>query len=181
MLCKEMSLPWLQSRRSYEVRDIGYATALDELIDNSVQAGATRVDVAFGYGRSSTAKPDQIAVLDNGHGMDPEMIRASVMWGGTHREGDRLRAVWIWSAQFVLSQGRRFTVYSVPAGGTLHKVTLDIEELGAGNYQTNDGESSYPLMSKPTFLSGSNSIGNSREDLNSLNRVPSWLSTDSID
>ncbi len=126
------------------IRDIGYkssATALDELIDNSIQAGATRVDVAFGYSGSSTSKPNQIAIMDNGHGMDPEMIRASVMWGGTHREGDRegFGRYGYGLPSSCVSQGRRFTVYSVPAGGTLHKVTLDIEELGAGNYQADDG------------------------------------------
>ena len=75
------------------IRDLGYKSnpnALAELVDNSVQAGSDRVEVFFGYdGGKSDKKPNQIAVLDNGHGMEPDMIRAAVTWGGTHREGDR--------------------------------------------------------------------------------------------
>src|ERR1051326_7786733 len=56
------------------IRDIGYrhtGTALDELIDNAIQAGAQNVHIAFGYD-GTTAKPTRIAVIDDGHGMDPE-------------------------------------------------------------------------------------------------------------
>src|SRR3954451_20672987 len=73
------------------IRDLGYksnANALAELVDNSIQAGASRADVLFGFERSDK-KPAQIAVVDNGHGMERDMIRLAVMWGGTHREGDR--------------------------------------------------------------------------------------------
>src|ERR1700754_3919519 len=55
------------------IRDLGYKSngdAIAELIDNSLQAGAERIDIAFGYdGTSSTRKPAQLAVIDNGHGM----------------------------------------------------------------------------------------------------------------
>src|SRR6478752_6188384 len=65
------------------IRDIGYrdtGRALDELIDNGIQAEATKILVTFGYGPESDAKPTAIAVIDNGHGMDPEMIRLSAIW-----------------------------------------------------------------------------------------------------
>src|SRR5438045_4106081 len=59
------------------MRDSGYkstATAIDELIDNGIQAQATKVDVVMGYGPGSTKKVlrqgDRIAIVDNGHGMD---------------------------------------------------------------------------------------------------------------
>src|SRR5262245_60392657 len=74
------------------MRDIGYksnATAVNELIDNSIQAEASKVHVVFGYPTGSKSEPDKLAVIDNGHGMDPIMIRASVLWGGTHRHDDR--------------------------------------------------------------------------------------------
>ena len=32
---------------------------------------------------------EALSVIDDGHGMIPEMIRFAVMWGGTHRENDR--------------------------------------------------------------------------------------------
>src|SRR5690242_16884653 len=71
------------------MRDSGYkstATAIDELIDNSYQVGANRIDVvSFTDGKSITG----IAVIDDGHGMEARMVRASVLWGGTHRFNDR--------------------------------------------------------------------------------------------
>src|ERR1700761_9396647 len=75
------------------IRDLGYRSngdAIAELIDNALQAYAARIDVLFGYdGIASAKKPAQLAVFDNGHGMEPAMIRMAVMWGGTHRENDR--------------------------------------------------------------------------------------------
>jgi hypothetical protein len=75
------------------IRDLGYRSngeAIAELIDNSIQAYADRIDILFGYdGSTSEKKPTQVAVIDNGHGMEAAMIRMAVMWGGTHRENDR--------------------------------------------------------------------------------------------
>src|SRR5688572_6274623 len=56
------------------IRDIGYkhtGTAIYELIDNALQAGASAVQVVLGFEGASEKKPDRIAVIDNGHGMDP--------------------------------------------------------------------------------------------------------------
>lgn len=136
------------------IRDLGYrstATALDELIDNSNQAGATKVAVAFAYG-SSDAKPTHIAVIDNGHGMDPDMIRLAVRWGGTHRENDRAGfgryGYGLPSAS--VGQGRRFTVYSATADGKLFSVTLDVDDISDGKYNR-DGRAMVPEV-KPAKL-----------------------------
>jgi hypothetical protein len=131
------------------IRDIGYkstATALDELIDNSIQAGATRVDVAFEYARKSSTKPTGLALIDDGHGMDPEMIRASAMWGGTHRENDRsgFGRYGYGLPSACVSQGTRFTVYSRPEAADMHRVELDIEKLGAGEYHADNGRVEVP-------------------------------------
>ncbi|MEV5232372.1 ATP-binding protein [Streptomyces pseudogriseolus] len=120
------------------IRDLGYkscGTALDELIDNSVEAGAQNVHVAFGYGKSD-AKPESIAILDDGYGMVKKMIRAAVVWGGTDREGSRnlfgRYGYGLPSAS--VSQGKRFTVYSRTESGPFHAVTMDTEEIGLGKY-----------------------------------------------
>ena len=70
------------------MRDSGYkstATAIDELVDNAIQAQAKRVDVIYDVSNPQGNQHDlgRIAVADNGHGMEPEMIRAAVLWGGT--------------------------------------------------------------------------------------------------
>lgn len=121
------------------IRDLGYRSngdAIAELIDNALQALATRVDVVFGYaGTRSSKKPSQLAIIDNGHGLDPGMIRMAVMWGGTHREDDRagLGRYGYGLPCASVSLGRRFSIYSAVKGGELYSVTLDLDELGAEN------------------------------------------------
>ncbi|NMN57683.1 hypothetical protein FHT36_001580 [Xanthobacter sp. SG618] len=127
------------------IRDLGYRSngnALAELIDNSIQAYADRVDVLFGFGGGSVKKPSQLAVLDNGHGMDPGMIRMAVMWGGTHRENNRngLGRYGYGLPCASVSLGRRFTVYSAVDNGLIHAVTVDLDLLTAGDYTNRSGE-----------------------------------------
>jgi hypothetical protein len=128
------------------IRDIGYrsnADALAELIDNALQAFAERVDVLFGYdGTASTRKPSQIAVVDNGHGMEPDMMRMAVMWGGTHRENDRrgLGRYGYGLPSSSVSLGRRFTVMSQTPDGALWSVTVDLDAITAGDYTDLSGD-----------------------------------------
>lgn len=143
------------------IRDLGYRSngdALAELIDNAFQAYADRVDVVFGFaGGGSQKKPAQIAVIDNGHGMEPDMIRMAVMWGGTHRENDRngLGRYGYGLPCASVSLGRRFTVYSITEGGRLHAVTVDLDRLTSGDYTDRTGEIVVPAaepVALPRFL-----------------------------
>ena len=122
------------------IRDLGYRSngdAIAELIDNAIQAYADRIDVLFGYeGTTSGKKPTQLAVIDNGHGMETAMIRMAMMWGGTHRENDRsgLGRYGYGLPCASVSLGRRFTVYSRVDDGPIYAVTLDLDDLTAGAY-----------------------------------------------
>lgn len=133
------------------IRDLGYRSngdAVAELIDNAVQANADRVDVLFGYdGTSSNKKTAQLAIVDNGHCMDPEMIRMAVMWGGTHREGDRasLGRYGYGLPCSSVSLGRRFTVLSQVSGGDLYAVCLDLDGITAGEYTNSQGDIVVPV------------------------------------
>lgn len=139
------------------IRDLGYrrtGDAVAELIDNALQAFADRIDIAFGYeGSASLKKPTQLAVIDNGHGMEPLMIRMAVMWGGTHRENDRggLGRYGYGLPCASVSLGRRFTVYSKVADGTLHSVTLDLDALSAGAYTDDGGDIIVPAPVETEF------------------------------
>jgi hypothetical protein len=139
------------------IRDIGYkhtGTALDEQIDNAYQAGADQVHVVFGYDTtSSNKKPSEIAVLDNGHGMEPDMIRAAVTWGGTHREGDRsgFGRYGYGLPTSAISQGHRYTVYSKTEDGDLWAVTIDIDDIRDGQYTNEDGLIVVPEPRKAQF------------------------------
>jgi hypothetical protein len=126
------------------IRDIGYkhtGSALAELVDNSIQSGAENIHIAFRTNKSG-AKVEAIAVIDDGHGMIPEMIRFAVMWGGTHRENDRdgIGRYGYGLPSAAVSQGRRFTVYSCPSSGKFHAVILDVDAIGDGKYTDATGE-----------------------------------------
>lgn len=128
------------------IRDIGYkssATALDELVDNSVESGASHVHIVLhddGSGRKNNCS--QIAVIDDGHGMIAEMIRASMLWGGTDRENSRtgIGRFGYGLPSSCVSQGRRFEVYSIVEGGSLNLCEVDLDDIEAGKYTTRDGE-----------------------------------------
>jgi hypothetical protein len=129
------------------MRDIGYkssAFAIAELIDNSIQAAATQIDVVFGF--DAGAKPSQIAVIDDGHGMEPTMVRASLVWGaGTraeNRAGFGKYGYGLPSAS--VSQCHRVTVYSKTESGTWHSAYLDIDEIKDGKW-TKNGRIEMPI------------------------------------
>ncbi|MFQ5790852.1 MAG: ATP-binding protein [Acidobacteriota bacterium] len=121
------------------IRDLGYrdtGTALDELIDNSIQASASRVHLLFGYEGKGEKKPVRLAVVDDGHGMSPNAIRVGVLWGGTHREDDRsgFGRYGFGLPSAAVSMGRRYTVFSKTPGSTWYSVTFDIDEIAAGTF-----------------------------------------------
>jgi hypothetical protein len=138
------------------MRELGYksnAHALDELIDNSEQSGATNVHIAFGYDGKSDAKPTAIAVIDDGHGMDAPMIRAAMMWGGTHRADDRrgFGRFGYGLPSATVSISARYAVYSWTAGGTVHGVTFDLEALKNGKYRGKDGRTLIPTAKEASL------------------------------
>lgn len=140
------------------MRDIGYKStsyALSELIDNSVQANATWTDVVFGFNRGG-AKPAQIAVVDNGWGMEPAMVRASLVWGAGTRPNDRQGfgkyGYGLPSAS--VSQCLRVEVYSKTAHGPWTKSYLDIDEISQGEWTSNHKINTPEVVSEepPAFV-----------------------------
>jgi hypothetical protein len=139
------------------MRDIGYkstAFALAELIDNAIQADAKRVDIVLGFDEG--AKPTQIAVVDDGYGMEPTMVRASLVWGaGTraeNRSGFGKYGYGLPSAS--VSQCHRITVYSKTAEGEWHFAYLDIDEIRDGDW-THEGRIRMPMQQQgepPQFV-----------------------------
>jgi hypothetical protein len=128
------------------IRDIGYkhsGAALAELVDNAFEASAENIHVAFETNKSG-AKVTALAIVDDGHGMDPEMARVAVMWGGTHRENSRtgMGRYGYGLPSASVSQGRRFTVYSKLNGGKIYAVPVDVDAIGNGDltFRDSDGE-----------------------------------------
>ena len=139
------------------MRDIGYKStsyAMAELVDNAVEAAAQHVDIVFGFDASD--KPSQVAVIDDGYGMEPKMVRASLIWGAGTRgktpSGYGKYGYGLPSAS--VSQCRRVTVYSKTAASPWHSCYLDVDEISSGAW-TKNGRLEMPAespVSLPRFI-----------------------------
>lgn len=99
-------------------RSIGYstATAIADIIDNSLAAGATRIDIRY-----SPDSAPYIAILDNGSGMDRESIELAMQYGGRSpldtRDSHDLGRFGLGLKTASLSQCDRLTVLTKPGKG----------------------------------------------------------------
>ena len=120
-------------------RDTGYKTtalALAELIDNSLQAGATWVAVNVSSG-SDAEHPIELSVSDNGSGMDEATLAAALAFGGSTRFDDRssFGRYGMGLPNGTLSRARRVEVYTWQ-GPVVRMVRLDVDELIAARRHT---------------------------------------------
>lgn len=126
------------------MRDNGYksmAYALAELVDNSIQAGARSVEVLLAERYELVTQREkrriyQIAVLDNGCGMDAHVLRMALQFGnGTrleeaHQTGMGKFGMGLPSAS--ISQCRRVDVWSWQNGvDSAFHTFLDLDEIEA--------------------------------------------------
>ena len=117
------------------LRAFGYdlPTALADLVDNSITAGARTVRIAY----SSDPGAAWLAVIDDGRGMDEDALRTAMRFArnpGEQRAAGDLGRFGLGLKTASLSQARRLTVLSRPAGGTLGR-----DDLGSGPCQEAPG------------------------------------------
>jgi len=138
---KIMSNRFLSAETVIEsLRDNGYnntAYALAELIDNSLQATANRVEVGFIEEQLNTRKNytvSEISLWDNGVGMDIETLRVAMQFGGgTHRKDTGgMGKFGMGLPNSSISQCKRVDVWSWQAGGEPHHTYLDVDEMKSG-------------------------------------------------
>lgn len=177
------------------MREIGYknpAWALAEMIDNSFQAGANTVEVQMRDVdlQNERSKPSQIAVVDNGIGMIPEMISHAVRWGGTDRENNRqgFGRYGYGLPSSAVSLARRYAVYSKVDGDQWHAVTVDLDQLGpvAGDTAKVDKLLEAKPATPPSWLESADARIDVRtansgtivvlEDLDRLQTMSGWVS-----
>lgn len=140
-------------------RDTGYRSlpaAVAELIDNALQAGARQVHVLVredresgrpplgtqadlaptGTGRALQARRRriEIAVLDDGAGMDADTLRTALQFGGSARFDDRTGAgrFGMGLPNSSVSQSRRVEVYTWQGGHESIFSYLDVDQIAAG-------------------------------------------------
>jgi hypothetical protein len=126
------------------MRDSGYrnaAYAIAELIDNAIQAGATQVELLCGEKKEfrrqrQRDQVNQIAVLDNGSGMDADVLRMALQFGNGTRLDDRsgIGRFGMGLPNSSISQARRVDVWSWQNGpeNAIHTY-LDVDEITNGH------------------------------------------------
>ena len=125
------------------MRDSGYkntAYALAELIDNSVQANATTVEVMCIERRELVSARERrrlckVAVLDNGSGMDAQTLRMALQFGNGTRLDDRtgIGRFGMGLPNASISQTQRVDVWSWQNGqDNALRTYIDLTEIGAG-------------------------------------------------
>lgn len=118
-------------------RDSGYKgtyNAISELVDNSLQAGAKHVHVKVFLAGENSKYPIQIAVLDDGCGMNKKVLRQALRFGGSSRFNDRtgLGRYGMGLPNSSLSQAKRIEVYTwEKLNGVLYSY-LDLDEIARG-------------------------------------------------
>ena len=125
------------------LRDNGYnntAYALAELVDNSLQAKATRVEVGF-IEENQTARKNytvsEISLWDNGIGMDAETLRIAMQFGGGNHRNDNMGMgkFGMGLPNSSISQCKRVEVWSWQEGTPPHFTYLDVDEMKTGNLE----------------------------------------------
>ncbi len=128
------------------MRDNGYknaAYALAELIDNSIQAGASEIKlVCIEDSNNGRRNLSEIAVIDNGNGMDKDTLELSLGFGnGTHltaENQDGIGKFGMGLPNSSISQCKKVEVYTWQNNGDVLYSYLDLDEI------TNNGLEEVP-------------------------------------
>jgi len=135
----ETSEHWVPARTAIQTfRD----SAIAELVDNAIEADATDIQI-LSFEKEElvrervTKRIDRIAVVDNGVGMNGDVLQLCLQFGmGTRlrsRKGIGRFGIGLPNAS--VSQCKRVDVYSWQGGATLHTY-LDVDEVAAGGSET---------------------------------------------
>ncbi len=131
---RTVNLPPHSSSLMESMRDIGYSmsSALADLIDNSITAGATRIQI---FANTSTPEP-KVAILDDGGGMAHEVLLEAMRLGTHNPRMERSRSDFgrfgLGLKTASLSQCRMMTVIS-KREGSVSGARWDLDHVTATN------------------------------------------------
>lgn len=144
-----------EPRLMESMRSVGYTleAALADLVDNSISASSTEVDVDF-----SSCPYDYVSIVDNGHGMSLEEARMAMRLAGmsplTERSEDDLGRFGLGLKTASLSQCRDLTVITLGPDG-LVGLEWDLDHLartGRWAVQVLSRDEMDPLPGTPELL-----------------------------
>lgn len=127
---RSLGIPPSARRLSESLRDVGYSleSAIADLVDNSIMAGASHVDIDVVFdGRDSL-----IRISDDGAGMDSDSLNEAMRFGSRREygEGD-LGRYGLGLKTASLSQCRRIEVYAKTETTGLEARALDLDYIHA--------------------------------------------------
>lgn len=127
-----------EQRFILSTRDTGYrstASAVAELVDNSVQAEATWIRIFVIQTGTGVDRRVQLAVLDNGCGMDAKTLTTALRFGGSTRFDDRSGPgrFGMGLPNCSVSQAMRLEVYTWQKQNRVIFSYLDVGEIATGN------------------------------------------------
>ena len=127
------------------LRGLGYvpATAVADLVDNSITAGACKVNIHLEWRGSKS----WVRILDDGVGMDDSALEAGMRLGGRDPRADRgaddLGRFGLGLKTASLSQARRLTVASRRKGASIVCLRWDLDLIGQ------ESSADWPLIEGP--------------------------------
>lgn len=116
-----------QTMRSVRYADEGHAAG--DIIDNSIESGASQVHLAYDTAGSAI---QQIAFIDDGSGIDPTFLPHATKWGGSSNDGKRnvFGRFGFGLPSASVNRGTKFSVYSrTDSSEDFNCVTVDLENL----------------------------------------------------
>jgi hypothetical protein len=164
------------------LRSNGYKStiyAMAEIVDNSVDAEATKIDIVFvenekTVGQRSSNYIDKIIFIDNGKGMTEDRINGCLMFSeGEGRSDKRIGAFGVGLPNSSISVGKRVDVYSRTENTDWKYTYLDLDE------QENRDEPGfdYAIAKKPTF----NDLNLNDKLLSTAKTIIVWSKLDKLD
>ena len=120
--------------KSMRSSDFDAYSAYGEVIDNSIQADARNIKVMVSY-QPRTGRQfehiNKIAFIDDGHGMDSEVLHRCLQLGYSTRYGDRsgIGRFGVGMTLAAINQCKRVEVYSRAGGGDWRYVYIDLDEI----------------------------------------------------
>lgn len=119
-------------------RDSGYkstASALAEIVDNSIESGATKVHIQINRNRDQTEEEYELAITDNGAGMDESELGLALQFGGSTRFNSRsqLGRYGMGLPNSSLSQCKRVEVLTWKNKQHVLSNYMDVEEVVANS------------------------------------------------
>jgi hypothetical protein len=118
------------------LRGLGYnntTSAVCEHLDNAIQWGASDTRIYFSQrGKKGEGEVD-VLIWDNGMGMAPNVLKASMSFGGSMVYDDRkgIGRYGMGMKTAALSMGPVLEVYSWQEPNAFYNMTLDVDEIGA--------------------------------------------------